>query len=254
MPCQIIRCAIVVIAAMLPGWSAAAAELYEASTIVTGTVAETRSGGLASCLREVLVKVSGNPTLADDPRLAALDGKVADLVEDFAYIDRMSDLPHHDEQGSRDRPFTLIVHFSPPKIDAALARLGEQPWRGERRLLVRITVRDRSGTYPMTADGDDDERQREALLAAAERYGMRVVLLPAHRAKLAHAGVANTVPLTGTLAWSDTAFGWVGAWHLTWRGRDHAWGISGVSFDAAFRDAMQGALAVLSGHAGRSGR
>jgi len=27
-----------------------------------------------------------------------------------------------------------------------------------------------------------------------------------------------------------------------------------VSFDAAFRDAMQGALAVLSGHAGRSGR
>jgi hypothetical protein len=45
----------------------------------------------------------------------------------------------------------------------------------------------------------------------------------------------------------------VGAWHLTWRGRDHAWGISGVSFDAAFRDAMQGALAVLSGHAGRAG-
>jgi hypothetical protein len=200
MPCQIIRCAIVLIAAMLPGRPAAAADLYEASTIVTGTVAETRADGLASCLREVLVKVSGNPALTDDPRVAALDGKVAELVEDFAYLDRMSDLPHHDEQGSRDRPFTLIAHFSPPKIDAALARLGERPWRGDRRLLVRITVRDRSGTYPMTADGDDDERQREALLAAAERYGMRVVLLPADRAKLAHASVANTVPLTGTLA------------------------------------------------------
>jgi len=68
---RVMRGVIVMIAALLPGW-AAAADLYEASTIVTGTVAETRSDGLARCLREVLVKVSGDPALADEKRIPDL--------------------------------------------------------------------------------------------------------------------------------------------------------------------------------------
>lgn len=229
------------------GTARAAADPYAAETIVSGTVAETRADGLTRCFRDVLVKVSGNPRLLDDPRTGALESKIAELVEDFAYIDRMSDVPHHDEQGSRDRPYTLIVHFSPPKIDAVLARLGERPWRGSRpHLLVRINVRDKTGNgFPMTADADADERMREALLAAAARYGMRVVLPPAGQsAPIAPGGVA----LTGRLAWDDADFGWDGDWHLVWRGRDYLWSIRGVSFDGAFRDAVRGAMAVLSGH------
>jgi uncharacterized protein len=228
------------------GHARAQTDPYGTETIVSGTVTETRADGLARCLRDVLVKVSGDPRLLDDPRIDALEGKPADLVEDFAYIDRMSDLPHHDEQGSRDRPFTLIVHFSPPKIDAVLARLGEGPWRGERPpLLIRVTVRDRTGaSFAMTADADADERLREALLAAADRYGMRVVLPPAGQPASLPAGV----PLTGTLVWSDADFGWNGDWHISWDGNDYRWANRGVSFDGAFRNAVLGAMAVLAGH------
>jgi hypothetical protein len=228
------------------GAACAAADLYGSETIVSGTVAETRAEGIIRCFRDVLVKVSGDPRLLDDPRIEALEGKTADLVEDFAYIDRMSDLPHHDEQGSRDRPFTLIAHFSPPKIDAVLARLGERPWLGERpRLLVQVTVRDSAGaSFPMTADADADERQREALLAAADRYGMSVVLPPVEQPAAVPAGV----PLIGMLAWSDADFGWNGDWHIARDGSDYRWAIRGVSFDGAFRNAVLGAMAVLAGH------
>jgi uncharacterized protein len=239
-------------AALLTLWTGLAAasgrdELYQARSIVSGTMVATRREGLARCLADVLVKVSGNPALADDPRLSALDPQA--ILQDFAYIDRQSDMPRHDEQGSRDRPFTLIAQFDPKQVDAALAGLGETPWLADRPpLLVRVAVRDRQNTFRMTAEGDDDERHREALLAAADRYAMRVVLPPANGYPDA-AGPPGAVVLAGTLAWSDTDFGWVGTWHLDWQGKGHDWRIAGVSFDAAFRNAVSGAMAILSGHA-----
>src|SRR5947209_19670991 len=102
------------------------------------------------------------------------------MVQDVAYVDRMSDIALHDEQGSRDRPFDLRVAFDPARVDAALGELGVAPWRGPRPpllALVAITRRDGS-RLTMTADGLKGGREREALLAAAERFGMRVILLP----------------------------------------------------------------------------
>jgi hypothetical protein len=223
----------------------AAADLYQAQTIVSGTVLTTRAEGLAECLRSVLVKLSGNPALAGDPRLDALGTRADTLLDSLAYIDRMSDSPYHDEQGSRDRPFTLIARFNPARTDAALARLGEHPWRARRpTLAIDVMVQDHSASYSMTADGDNGERQREALLAAGQLYAMPIAL-PATTGIPRHpAGIA----LHGTLRWSDDAAGWVGDWHLDWRGRDHRWGISGVSYDDAFRNAVGGAMGVLSGH------
>jgi hypothetical protein len=233
----------------LPAWAALPPSLYEGQTIVTGTTV-TRPEGLARCLREVLVKVSGDPALESDPRVTKLTGEAGSMAEDFVYFDRMSDIPYHDEQGSRDRPFTLIAHFAPARIDAALASLGSAPWRADRpRLLFRVAVTDRKGaSFPMTADRDDDERLREALLAAGAQYGMPVVLQP--QAQLGAKPPPDVVLLSGTLRWSDQQAGWVGDWRLDWHGRAHRWGISGVSFDDAFRDAVRGGMGVLSGHAG----
>jgi hypothetical protein len=45
---------------------------YEAYAIVTGTDMRQRPWGFAQCLREVLVKVSGDPRLKDDPRVIEL--------------------------------------------------------------------------------------------------------------------------------------------------------------------------------------
>ena len=223
-----------------------------------------RPASMAQCLRRVLAKVSGDPALANDPRLEELASRAGTLAESFAYFDRMSDIPHHDEQGSRDRPFDLVVEFDPAKVDAALITLGSAAWRSRPALVVAVSVKDQTGSeYMLSADGADGERLREALFAAADRFGLRVILLPEQelpaRDATAHGIVAQAsqtvrstalAALTGSLVWSDPDAGWVGAWHVAQNGREVSWGIRGVSFDDAFRNAVSGAAAALSGHWG----
>jgi hypothetical protein len=245
---------IVFAASLLPATAQNTAEdwaLCEGSAIVTGTRPETRAEGLARIFRDVLVKRSGDPALLHDPRVDEPAATAAELVDDYIYLDRMSDEPKHDEQGTYDRPWTLIVRFSPPKIDAALRELGDTPWVAERpKLLVRVMITDRrGGTFPLTASGDNDERFRQALLAASMRYGMHLVLPPPTR--FDEAGAPGLLDVTGTLRWSDSDPGWAGSWQLTPQaGADtQRWAIKGASFDDAFRDLVWGAMAIASGHA-----
>lgn len=71
--------------------------LYAGRAIVTGTDDRQRRDGFKRCLRDVLVKRSGDPALLDDPRVAALAPEPERLAEDFDYQDRMSDIALHDE-------------------------------------------------------------------------------------------------------------------------------------------------------------
>lgn len=222
-----------------------AAGLYEAEAITTGTDSRARPQALAACLAQVLAKVSGNPGLLDDPRVAALGPAAPGLLAGLAYLDRTGDLPKHDEQGTRDRPYDLRARFEPSGIDAALLGLGEIPWlvnRDRPRVLADITIAPRSGPpVPLLADTDPDERHRAALLAAADRFGIPVLLRPSD-------GVPPLAPavLHGRIAWDGG--GWDAAWSLAWAGQQRAWDIRGVSFDDAYRNAMAGAAAALSGH------
>jgi uncharacterized protein len=213
--------------------------------LVTGTRAETRTDGLARSLADVLVKRSGDPALSRDPRVEPLKADAADLVTDYLYLDRMSDQPKHDEQGTRDRLYTLIARFDCQKIDAALSKLGDRAWLTPRApLLPRIVITDnRHASFPLTADGDPDERHRQALLGAATRFGMRIVLPTLDQAD-ADMTVPDAIVIRGTLRWSDSDPGWAGTWHSN----DTAWGIKGVSFDEAWRDLVLGAMAIASGH------
>ena len=56
------------------------------------------------------------------------------------------------------------------------------------------------------------------------------------------------VSVVGSLDWSETTPGWIGAWRTRWHGADHHWGISGVNYDAAFRDIVRGVVLLASGH------
>ena len=225
--------------------TARADDVYTGHAIVSGTGPASRAEALPAALREVLVRRSGDPSLAGDPRVAALDA--AALLQDDVFLDRMSDIPHHDEQGTRDRPWDYIAHFDPDGVGRALAALGRREWTGPRpRLAARIAVHDLAGgEYAMNNDGDEGERLRRALLAAADRYGLRVALPPRAAPEEALPGTRD---LTGTLRWSDADFGWVGDWRMEWQGQTFAWGIKGVSFDAAFRDALRGAMAIMAGY------
>jgi len=77
---------------------------YQAYAIVTGTDMRQRPWGMAQCLREVLVKVSGDPRLKDDPRVLELAAHADRFVASFDYVDMMAGIPKKDDQGSYDRP------------------------------------------------------------------------------------------------------------------------------------------------------
>src|SRR5258708_1949765 len=255
----------VVAVAGAPSAAANGDDLYQAQTIVTGEREETRLPGFAECLEYVLVKVSGDTRLIGDKRVAALAGEARSFVRDFRYHDRMSGIPHHDEQGTRDRPYDLIVTFDRTKIDAALRTLGREPWVAPRpRLTVFLAMRNLTSAFMVAGDGDR-ALERSALTAAASQLGMTITLpseaalaasglryetLPtADPARLATVATATDgeLALVGRMTWSDDAFAWIADWRLAADGTTHQWRASSVTFDDEFRKAMGGAARILSG-------
>src|SRR5688500_9802335 len=164
-------------------------DLYRAQAIVTGTGEVNRRLGLALCLEDVLVKVSGDPRLIGDPRVVALAKQANVLVGSFTYRDRFAHRPINDEQGTRDRPHDLTVQFERAKIDAELAKLGRKPWIGPRPgLVIFLGVNNGAVAYTLASDGDRGADQREALAEAAKKLAFTMTL--PNNAALSAAGVS----------------------------------------------------------------
>ena len=226
-------------------------DLFQAKTIVTGTDQRSRPDGFRDTLADVLVKASGDPSIAVPPELDA-----ASFVQDFRYADRMWEIPLHDEQGTEDRPYDLVVQFDPQGVQAALARTGHKLWSGDRPpLLLHVIVRRGENRYAVTADGTAADAARQAAALAADKYAMHIVVLPAvpgnrpeNQLRFADTHVPGAVLLDGTLEWSDRDSGYDGNWTLTVGGTPHRWAIRGASLDEAFRNAVAGAMKILSGN------
>ena len=238
--------------------------LYQAYAIVTGTDMRQRPWGFAQCLREVLVKVSGDPRLKDDPRVAELAAQADRFVASFDYVDMMAGIPRKDDQGSYDRPHRLTVRFAPARIDGVLAELGAQPWRGARPVVVPVLlVRGRKPPpYVLSAEIPAGSEQRGSFDTAAEEFGIKVRIpgdaelaawdvsvdrFPFPAAPPPMSNTPGEAIVAGTLEWSETLPGWVGAWRTRSFGVDYVWAIGGVSYDAAFRDIVGNVVLLASG-------
>jgi hypothetical protein len=237
--------------------------LYQGRFVTSGTSEDRRMPGFVACLGDVLVKVSGDAGLLHDPRVDALKQHADTYVASFSYRDLYTGIPLHDEQGSYDRPHYLTVDFDPAKIDTALAGLGLRPWTAERpKLAVFLGVQRYDKRYVVTGDDPRDKAMNEAMAAAAGRFGLSAGFPPAaviggldyaalvkdDNLPALAAAAGATLPLTGTLMWSDQAHGWLADWWLTADGHPHHWQIRGVNFDDAFRNGILGADQVLSGN------
>ena len=241
--------------------------LYRAKTIVTGTREETRLKGFEDCLRAVLLKVSGDQRLLDDPRLAPLLGKAPDLIAAFHYHDRMSGIPIHDEQGTHDRPFDLTCDFEPEKLDAMLASLGGKPWTAPRpSIALFVSVRNGPSAFVLAADDKDSAIMREAFAEAADalaipilfpkredlrRIGLDAGSLPRTGLPVfdAFAGeIGGSRALAGSIVGSDRELGWIAEWRFFDGSETAIWQVHGVNFDKAFQSAMRGAAQILSGN------
>jgi hypothetical protein len=247
--------------------AAAADDLYRAQAVVTGQGEANRIIGFAACLEDVLIKVSGALKLAGDPRLAAYKSSAADFVKAYRYHDQMSGTPVRDEQGTRDRPYDLIVDFDEKKIGDLLKALGITPWLSHRPVVVVFVEMEQGARkYIVTADAGQSAAPREALLAASAKRGMTIVLPDV--AALAKSGInaseltavpsstlasraaeqGGEVALVGRLKWDDQEFGWATEWQMEWQGQPRRWQLRGVTFDEVFRRALGGAAQILSGN------
>ena len=83
------------------GAMAADVNLYRAQTVVTGQGEPNRIIGFGACLEDVLIKVSGQPALASDRRLAAYKSKASEFVSGFDYHDQYTGKPHHEHVAGR---------------------------------------------------------------------------------------------------------------------------------------------------------
>ena len=253
--------------------AAAGADLYRAQAVVTGEGEANRIIGFAACLEDVLIKVSGAHKLAGDRRLAAYKSNAKSFVKAFSYHDQFSGKPKRDEQGTRDRPYDLTVDFEESKIDGILKALGLKPWLSHRPLLaVLVEMKQGPKNFIVTADGTHSDLQRDALLAAADRRGMGVVLpsaqalaklnldgaglkpVPSSTLAAVAAEQGGEVALVGQLVWDDRKLGWTTHWQMDWQGRMHRWQVRGVTFDEAFRRGIGGAAQVLSDNGEPGGR
>ena len=241
----------------------AADDLYRSRFVTSGMSEDRRMPGFIGCLENVLVKVSGDARLLHDPRMNALKQHADSFVSAFTYRDLYEGIKLHDEQGSYDRPHYLTVDFDPAKVDAALAGLGLRPWTAERpKLAVFLGVERYDKRYVATTDDPRDKAMGEALAAASDRFGLSAAFPAAavigrlsydalpkadNLVTLATAAGA-TLPLSGTLVWSDPEHGWIADWWLTTGGHPHHWQIRGVNFDDGFRNAILGSDQVLSGN------
>jgi hypothetical protein len=252
--------------------AAAGTDLYRAKVTVTGQGEANRIIGFAACLEDVLIKVSGAQKLSGDRRLAAYKSKAKDLVTAFSYRDQFAGKPVRDEQGTRDRPYDLTVEFEESRIDDILKELGLKPWLSHRPVLaVFVAMEQGPRNYVVALDGAQSDLQRDALLAAADKRGLLIVLPGA--AALAKSNITGetlgTTPLSalapvaaeqdaeavliGRLVWDDRQLGWTTQWQIDWAGRTHRWQVRGVTFDEAFRRGIGGAAQVLSGNGDRGG-
>ena len=250
-----------------PAWASPRSELYQARTIVTGRRPETRTPGMVRCLAQVLVRVAGDPRLAQHPALADLSTSPEAAVTNYAYRDLYAFRPIRDEQGTRDRPYEMTVDYDPAKIDAILAQLGAKPWLAERpRLVVFLAVNHIGSRFMLTSMVDQGELMRESFKDAAWNAAMEVVIPSPETIARAKLDVDTTrdaepaalmafvdrkvgqLPLVGTLDWSKPLLAWKARWRLAAADGEKRWDIADVNFDAAFRNGVGGAAQVLSGN------
>ena len=239
-------------------------DLYRAQTIVTGQGEANRVIGFASCLEYVLIKASGLLRLAGDLRLDKYKANVASLVRDYNYRDEKGGKPKNDEQGTRDRSFILTADFDEAGVNNVLAELGVKPWLSPRPALgVFIAMELGAKRFVVASDSGQTDLHRQALLAAAAKRGMSIVIpdaatlagvtvddlslagVPHPKLAAAMAGRGAEAVLIAHLAWDDQELRWNTEWQLEWRGQVHRWRLAAVTFDEAFRLGIGGAAQAI---------
>lgn len=217
----------------------AAADLFDAEVAVSDQTPGVRHAALQGALREVLVRVTGQPGVLSAQPVQELLDKPEQLVQQYRYFT---------EQQQEPPRLKLWVRFDGDAIRQTLQQQGLAYWGGERPdTLVWLAVEDHGRRYVVSADDTSDVHR--AVDTAARQRGVPVLfpLMDLEDQTRVHFSVIwggfldkvleasqryNTQSvLIGRLNRSPSG-GWTSRWELRVGGRPYTWSDSRQQLDA----------------------
>ncbi len=227
--------------------------LYSADVAVAGQGAEERQQGFRLALEAVLIKLTGNMTVAAGDKLNDLLGKSRTYVAQYRY--RVWDADALLLSTTTAEPTHILeVSFSPDSLDRALNGQGLALWGADRpETLLWLAVQATNNHYILGSDGSP--QILESLLGSAQKRGLPV-LLPlmdlqdqsavdfadvkggfSGRVQQASERYGVDAILTGSVR--QTASAWVSDWVLQHAGHTYNWQSTGENIERVIDSNME---------------
>lgn len=141
--------------------------LYQGVLPVSSQAATLRNQLANDALAQVLVKVSGNNTVLNNPTIRAQLGSAMSLMQEFGYVGAA--------RAGSAKPWLLQVNFDPEGINKLLRDAGQPIW-GQNRPLLMVWLDYEVSGHPASIIGADAGSDVSVMLKQeADRRGLPVV-------------------------------------------------------------------------------
>ncbi len=147
-----------------------AVELYTGSVTVANQGAGERARALPLALRQVLVKVSGDARVADNPGVTDALGQAGAIMLQTTYREDVLT----GATGVQSKATTLLAEFDRAGVDAILRKAGRPIWTSDRPAVLAWLVIESGAARQVASAGQS--AALGALLRQAEHRGFDVVL------------------------------------------------------------------------------
>ncbi|MEW8264057.1 MAG: DUF2066 domain-containing protein [Candidatus Thiodiazotropha taylori] len=149
----------------------AVTNLYEAEVAVFGQGGEARSKGIREAFAGVLVKVSGDSGLLDDPQVEQLLKRGSRLVQQYRY----KPLPNPPEEVDEETPDRLLwARFDARAVNRLLRESGVPVW-GETRPSMLLWLGQEEGARRSLISPDRATSLKQQLTQTADARGLPLV-------------------------------------------------------------------------------
>lgn len=221
-------------------------DLYTAVVSVPSAEATERTLAVKQAFNQVLVKLSGNRTLLDNPKVKTALDDAEQFVEQFEYQTR----PH-------DGQLLLVVGFEAEAVKQLLQKLGISAWQSTRPTLLAWIILDKETTqHVINLITQSVEANKLHVAATARGFPLLFPILDLEDlrtlsvtdvmigrretiAQIAHRyGVKTT--WVGRIAQQEDT--WIGQWHLLIGDKQWSWQTEASSLDTLLIQGLDEAI------------
>ena len=208
-----------------------------------------------AALRQVLIKMSGNPSIVTLPAMQIDLAQANQFVQTFAY---------HQVEGNGQRQLMVSIRFDKTVLDKLLRQANQAVWRANRPLTLAWINLDQNDNNPNTILASDEQVPVvTALKTDADQLGLPLILpamdiqdqgfindnsnMPFDVTKLA--AVSERYQVKSVLAGNISSVvdgSWQGQWMFVLDGQPHQWNTVGATPQQVMQQAMQDMDSIMS--------